>query len=86
MSTSYSSNEFKYWDVPTGEYVQILHISVDHWRTISNINITSIQGFSANSVNVYDSMYSSILEETKVLIGQYTKQHTVKINIMNVQQ
>ena len=49
------------WDVPTGEFVQILHIEVNHWITISNINVSDTPGFSANTVNVYDSLYKGII-------------------------
>ena len=48
------------WDVPTGEFVQILHTEGNHWITISNINVSDTPGFSANTVNVYDSLYKGI--------------------------
>ena len=74
------------WDVPTGEFVQILHTEGNHWITISNINVSDTPGFSANTVNVYDSLYKGISQETKSLIGEYHQGNKVKINIMNVQQ
>ena len=74
------------WDVPTGEFVQILHTEGNHWITISNINVSDTPGFSANTVNVYDSLYKGISQETKSLIGEYHQGDKVKINIMNVQQ
>ena len=74
------------WDVPTGEFVQILHNEGNHWITISNINVSDTPGFSANTVNVYDSLYKGTSQETKSLIGQYHQGDKVKINIMNVQQ
>ena len=42
------------WDVPSGEFVQILHTEGIHWITINNINVSDTPGFSANTVNVYD--------------------------------
>ena len=41
---------------------------------------------AANTVNVYDSLYKGISQETKSLIGEYHQGDKVKINIMNVQQ
>ena len=37
-------------------------------------------------MNVYDSLYKDISQETKSLIGEYHQRDKVKINIMNVQQ
>ena len=53
---------------------------------MSNINVSDTPGFSANTVNVYDSLYKDISQETKSLIGEYHQGDKVKINIMNVQQ
>ena len=36
--------------------------------------------------NVYDSSYTEMDQDTKLLIGNYTNANKVKINIMNVQQ
>ena len=63
-----------------------LYIEGNHWITISNINVSDTPGFSANTVNVYDSLYKGISQETKSLIGEYHQGDKVKINIMNVQQ
>ena len=54
-----------WWDIPTSEFVQILHVNGNHWITISNI------GVSDNSVNVYDSLYNCITQTTKELIAKY---------------
>ena len=74
------------WNVPTGEFVQVLHIEGNHWITISNINVAETSKSSANTVNVYDSMYKIITHDTKLLIGQYHQGDKVRINIMHVQQ
>ena len=37
-------------------------------------------------VNVYDSSYTEMNQDTKLLIGNYTNTNKMKINIMNVQQ
>ena len=37
-------------------------------------------------VNVYDSSYPEMDQDTKLLIGNYTNANKAKINIMNVQQ
>ena len=37
-------------------------------------------------VNVYDSSYTEMDQDTKLLIGNYTNANKNKINIMNVQQ
>ena len=60
--------------------MEILHVNVNHWITISNI------GVSDNSVNVYDSLYNSITQTPKELIAKYVNKEKVKINIINVQQ
>ena len=52
------------WDIPTSEFVQVLHVNGNHWITISNI------GVSDNSVNVYDSLYNGITQTTKELIAK----------------
>ena len=68
------------WDIPTSDFVQVLHVNGNHWITISNI------GVSDNSVNVYDSLYNGITQTTKELISKYVHKEKVKINIINVQQ
>ena len=68
------------WDIPTSEFVQVLHVNGNHWITISNI------GVSDNSVNVYDSLYNGITQTTKEIIAKYVHKEKVKINIINVQQ
>ena len=68
------------WDIPSSEFVQVLHVNGNHWITISNI------GVSDQSVNVYDSLYNGINQATKELIAKYVHKDKVKINIMNVQQ
>ena len=68
------------WDIPTSEFVQILHVNGNHWITISNIGVPD------SSVNVYDSLYSGINQATKELIAKYVHKDKVKINIINVQQ
>ena len=73
------------WNVPTGEFVQVLHIEGNHWITISNINVAETSKSSANTVNVYDSMYKIITHDTKLLTGQYHQGDKVRINIMHVQ-
>ena len=45
-------------DIPSSEFVQVLHINGNHWITISNI------GNSVQSVNVYDSLYNDINQAT----------------------
>ena len=67
------------WDIPSSEFVQVLHVNGNHWITISNI------GLSDSSVNVYDSLYNGIDKATKELIAKYVHKDKVKINIMNVQ-
>ena len=37
------------WDIPSSEFVQVLHVNGNHWITI---------GLSDSSVNVYDSLYN----------------------------
>ena len=68
------------WDIPSSEFLQILHVNGNHWITISNI------GVSDNSVNVYDSLYNGITQTTKELIAKYVHKKKVKINIINVHQ
>ena len=68
------------WDIPSSEFVQVLHVNGNHWITISNI------GVSDQSVNVYDSLYNGINQATKELIAKYVHKDKVKINIINVQQ
>ena len=68
------------WDIPSSEFVQVLHVNGNHWITISNI------GLSDRSVNVYDSLYNGMNQATKELIAKYVHKDKVKINIMNVQQ
>ena len=66
-------------DIPSSEFVQVLHVNGNHWITISNI------GVSDQSVNVYDSLYNDINQATKEFIAKYVHKDKVKIN-MNVQQ
>ena len=68
------------WDIPSFEFVQVLHVNGNHWITISNI------GVSDQCVNVDDSLYNGINLATKELIAKYVHKDKVKINIMNVQQ
>ena len=68
------------WDIPSSEFLQVLHVNGNHWITISNI------GLSDSSVNVYDSLYIGMNEATKELIAKFVHKDKVKINIMNVQQ
>ncbi len=43
----------------TDNYIQILHCNGNHWITVSTVNCAN------DVVNVYDSLYTSITEETK---------------------
>ena len=52
----------------------------NHWITISNI------GEKGNCVNLSDSLYNSVSQTTKELIGNYMNKDKVKINVINVQQ
>ena len=74
------------WDVPNGEFVQILHVKGNHWISFSNINTEIDLQSSTMLVNVYDSSYTEMDQDTKLLIGNYTNANKAKINIMNVQQ
>ena len=62
------------WDIPTSEFVKVLHVNGNHWITISNI------GVSDSSVNVYDLLYNGITQVTKELIAKYVHKEKVKIN------
>ena len=62
------------------EFVQFLHVEGNHWITISNI------GEKENCVNLYDSLYNGVSQETKELIANYMNKDKVKINVINVQQ
>lgn len=46
------------YDVPKGEFVQILHCRGNHWCVVSNV------GCKEHSVNVYDTFFDSVLEDT----------------------
>ena len=62
--------------------LQIVHVSgyVGHWIVVSTI------GCDKEEVNVYDSLYPSINDNTETIIACFlhTKALNIKINIMNV--
>ena len=49
------------WDVPEGEFIQILNKDNCHWLTVSNI------GCPKNTVAVYDSLLSSKLSQNLLM-------------------
>lgn len=61
-------------------FVQFLLIRNNHWIIISNINAP------VNSINVYDSSYRQMDQDTKALIQRYCRSDDITINILNVQQ
>ena len=68
--------------IERGEFIQILHVSNNHWLTVSNI------GCSQGYVNVYDSIPSgNIPERTKRQIAAilYTKEKQINIHFPSVQ-
>ena len=66
------------WNVPKGDFVQVLHVGHCHWITISNI------GQSKGNIGVYDSLCSKPSKETRELIFKYVNNENVTINVMNV--
>ena len=49
--------------VHSGEYVQIIHVRNNHWCVVSTV------GCESEVVNVYDSLYTSVSDETIHLIA-----------------
>ena len=54
------------WNIPSFEFVQVLHVNGNHWITIRNI------GLSDCSVNVYDSV-ASIKQKKNSLQNMFTR-------------
>ena len=61
--------------------VQILHVNGDHWMTVSTVDCTAEE-----DIIVYDSKYSSLSQETKLLLSQlvHTDKPTFQIKMANV--
>ena len=79
----------KFPPIPQGTpFIQILHVSDNHWITVSNINIKlSKTAHSQDSVSVYDSGCSSTISlETKELICGFFKSNkdVLLFEVMNV--
>ena len=68
--------------IMTGEFVQILHTSRDHWLTISNIGEQH-----PYKIRVYDSMFNTIPNRAKAQIASLLccKGDTIEANIAEVQ-
>ena len=51
------------FDVPKGEFVQILHVRSNHWCVVSNV------GCDDHTVNVFDTFFDSVAEDTLRVIA-----------------
>ena len=71
----------KFFEVETGEFVQIIHTGEGHWHVVSTI------GMQHNNVNEFDSMYCYYPEHNKVQIANLlmTKITTIQLHYNNVQ-
>ena len=66
------------FQVHSGEFVQIINVSNNHWCVVSTV------GCDSGVVNVYDSMYTSVPRETICLIGSlvYSSASELVVRIM----
>ena len=58
---------FKFKAIENAKFVQILHVNMNHWITVSNINCPT------NCVNIYDSLYNYITLQTKKQICSFIR-------------
>ena len=68
------------FDVTAGNFIQILHTGIRHWVTVSTI------GTLHQSVNVYDSLYSSAGKalQSQIACILATKEAEITLNFMDV--
>ena len=69
------------FNIQTGEFLQILHTSQDHWLTVSTI------GVQHPKVKVFDSLYHSVPALAKAQIASLlcTEQSNIEVHIIDVQ-
>lgn len=81
------SGKEKFPPIPHGApYIQVLHVSNNHWIAVSNINVTSTIPYQKNAC-IYDSGFSTKIDlKTKELICGFVKPESdvFMFDIMNV--
>ena len=63
-------------------FIQILHVSGNHWVVVSNINC------SKDVINIYDSLYTHVNKATLYQLFTFFKPQTrlVKLGLVNIQK
>ena len=74
--------KFFQFDVHCGEFVQIINVRNNHWCVVSTV------GCEKGVVNVYDSLYSSVLDSTTHLIASMVSSSASKlvVRMMDVER
>ena len=70
------------FEVSNGKFVQILHVRGNHWCVVSNV------GCEENFINVYDTYFSSVSEDTLHVIARILSSSatTITVRMMKVEK
>ena len=86
QSTQLSKREELFKPIPSGPFIQILHISNCHWVVASNVN--SKEGFYNDTVGIYDSgRPSNVSNSMKRMICSFFKCYydAIHFELVNVE-
>lgn len=88
QSTQLSKKESLFKPIPSGAFIQIIHIADCHWGVASNINVQSAGGWHNDAVGIYDSgRPSNVTNTVKKMICSFFKcsSDALRFDLINVE-